>query len=138
MRYLCAIHIHKTKFLLLFCLAKKKFFLWRTEWAISQLPPPLPLPPYDVKNNRFGKLNIQNLCTIYALSYPHSLNSCTATLKALSSQGEQPYSHLKSFKIAKLNSLIMQNNSLIYALLVPSIFDFCTVILKALSSQSTH
>jgi len=38
----------------------------------------------------------------------------------------------KSFKIAKLNSLIVENNSLIYALLFLSILDFCTATLSFL------
>jgi len=63
MRYLCAFHICKQKFLNLFRLAKKKKILW----GLSR------------------QLNIQDLCAIYALLFPSILDFCAGILKALSS-----------------------------------------------------
>ena len=125
MRYLCVLYIRK-KFLRLLYLIKKKLFCWVLSGLSIR-------SRQRVNNNRFEKLNIQDLFAIYTLLYSQSFNFFAAFFKALRSWSKQLYLSINRLKLQNYYYLTIQNISLIYTLPFLCNFDFCAATLTLFS-----
>jgi len=63
-----------------------------------------------VKNNRFGKLNTQDLCAIYALLFPSIFDFCAAILTDLG-VNMAVRSKKETLRVVMQKSKILGNNS---------------------------